>query len=397
MEFGEGVHHRRAHRERHDGRMRLVTDDGVGSRVERARFIHVPERVEIYHVLLEIVGQRIVHEFLVIDHLLLDLGRDDDLATGFLHPHRDEVLIYFCPPRIVGDVLRRRVERIELLRTTVIHAGTAGRVRAQLQRDEFLRLQPMLLQPAQRPLLVANVDAKAAVGGEFEHGWLYAGIPQHLECFRVAAVNEGRRAEQRPALLATGAGDHVGKVRLALKTPRFADLPAIDHEIRALPHAGTAQEKVGALNRPLHGSVFLGERPLHHLHVRETPLQHRVYLRVGVGRPEDDLRLRQILLEKTQRARRVADIADVLRRPRALQQDGFWSARGPACGGQGARAERSSGGLEERAASHHGDVRVRVPGKRCKSTWAIAPSRTGKLTYPASGASVASHRSFPNR
>ena len=115
---------------------------------------------------------------------------------------------------------------------------------------------------------------------------------------------------------------------------------------------GPAEKEVRAANRFLHRAPLLGERAFDDLQLRETLDEHRVHLLIGVHGPEDDLRLRQILLQKAQRSRRVADVTDVFGGPSGLKEDGFSCAGrlGAARGGQSGCAEREAGGGEEGAA-----------------------------------------------
>ena len=51
-------------------------------------------------------------------------------------------------------------------------------------------------------------------------------------------------------------------------------------------------------------------------------------LRIGIGRPQDDFRLGQVLFQEAERPRGVTDVTDILHRPGALQQHGFlWLLR----------------------------------------------------------------------
>jgi hypothetical protein len=56
------------------------------------------------------------------------------------------------------------MERVELLRATVIDAGAGGRVCAELQGDELFLFEAVLGQACQCLLVVTNVDAKQPSG-----------------------------------------------------------------------------------------------------------------------------------------------------------------------------------------------------------------------------------------
>ncbi len=66
------------------------------------------------------------------------------------------------------------------------------------------------------------------------------------------------------------------------------------------------------------GDIGLGTDELQ---LRETGGEHLLHAVLDVGRPEGDLGFREILLEQSQHARRVRDVADVHRLPGGTQHD----------------------------------------------------------------------------
>ena len=346
-----------------------MTDHGVGAGVERAGLIDVPEFVEIDDVFFEVFGKGVVDELLVVFHLLADLGGDHDFPSGLLHPHPDEVLIDLRPAGVVGDVFGSGVERVELLRAFVVDTRGRGAVGAQLQGDEFFRLKTVFFHSGEGLFLVEDIDAETAVGTEFHDRGFHARVFERLQGFGLAGVDEGGVAQELDAFRGPLARDHVGEVGLSLKAVGFADLPAVAHEVRRLTHARTAQEKVGPINCLPHRAVFFAERPLYDFETGKTFQQHRVHFIIRVRRPEDDLSLGEIVFEDTQRPRSMPDVADVLHRPGALEEDRFfWPALRESR--ERSRPECEAGGFEKRAAggvcSHGRGFRAFFPKPRDK-------------------------------
>jgi hypothetical protein len=161
---------------------------------------------------------------------------------------------------------------------------------------------------------------------------------------------------------------HARKIRLAVEAVGFSAGATITHERRVLAHAGIADEKIAAVDggpQPVIGRLFSRERTLHDLHFGEPPENHRADALIDLRRPQDDVHLGQILLDDAQRARRMADVADVDRVPRGMEQHGFAAAgrrRGgspPAASGNG---ERRDEGADKRFAGRHGREAVRTQG-----------------------------------
>ncbi len=329
--------------------MRLVADDGVRSREDRGGFIGVPEGFEVHDVLLNVRRQRIVDETLVVAHLLERLGRDERLVAGLLHPLRDEFAILRRAAFVIGDLLRSGVQRVELLGPRIVHAGVFRRVRADHDGDELLLLQTELLHRREPALVIAHVDAKAAIGTEFG---LHARALENAQRLRFTRVDESSGVQQFDALRRAIALHHRWEEGLAEEAVTAAMLSAELHVAEVLAHAGVTNEEIAGFDRALDLQVLLAfavELALQELDLRKAALQHREDALVHLHRPHDDFQLRQMLLDHAQRARSVADVADVDRVPRGLQHEGLRFA----ISGKDGPAERSGEGGDEMTARGH--------------------------------------------
>src|SRR4029077_3476162 len=119
---------------------------------------------------------------------------------------------------------------------------------------------------------------EAAIRAELQHGCLHAAVAQDVERLAFAAIDERRAAEHREPFRPLLALDHGWKIRLAVEAVRFAELPAELHEVRVLPHAGVADEQIGAPDGLAQFLIAFGiarEAALQNLHLRKARAQHR--------------------------------------------------------------------------------------------------------------------------
>ena len=131
-----------------------------------------------------------MNEPLVVSHLLDRLRRDENLLPRLFYPKCHQFAILSRTALVIGHLLRRRMQWIELRCARVIHARQFGSVSAQLDGDELPVFQAELLHRGESAHVIAHINAEAAIRTKLKRDSLDARILENLQRLRLTRVDE---------------------------------------------------------------------------------------------------------------------------------------------------------------------------------------------------------------